>query len=158
MEEKYILKTKRLILREFEEKDLDGFMIYRNNSDWMKFQNFKNLDKNAFRSKLLKPLNFDKGSQLVFSRKEDNSIIGDIFVMREGENVYLGYTINPEYSRRGFVSEIVIATLSFLQDTYPGCKIVAETVPDNIASIKLLEKVGFIKSVSTSNELTYIFK
>ncbi len=158
MEESCILKTERLILREFEEKDLDNFMVYRNNSDWMKFQNFKNLNKSTFRSKLLIPLNFEKGSQLVISKKEDDSLIGDIYVMREGKNIYLGYAINPEYSKRGFTSEIVIATVAFLQETYPGCKIVAETVPSNIASIKLLEKVGFIKSDSNDSELIYVYK
>ena len=158
MDKKNVLETKRLVLREFEEKDLEEFMKYRNNTSWMRFQNFKNLDKNAFRAKLLIPLDFDKGSQLVISKKEDNVLIGDLYIMREGKRIYLGYAINPDYSRNGYMKEMVTETLKFLQFRYPGCLIVAETDIDNISSIKLLEKVGFYLNESNDKELIFIYK
>lgn len=32
-------------LRQFEEQDIDDFMVYRNDMDWMRYQGFKGLTR-----------------------------------------------------------------------------------------------------------------
>ena len=43
-----IFETKRLIIRAFQEQDMDQFMEYRNNLEWMQYQGFKDKSKDEY--------------------------------------------------------------------------------------------------------------
>ena len=40
--------TERCLIRRFEAPDIDDFMVYRNDMDWMKYQGFKGLTKQEY--------------------------------------------------------------------------------------------------------------
>ena len=44
------IQTKRLSIRKFVSGDIDSFMDYRNNVDWMRYQGFKRKVKGVLRS------------------------------------------------------------------------------------------------------------
>lgn len=138
-----MINTKRCKLRCFEEKDIDNFMVYRNNEDWMKYQGFKNLTKDEYRKALLVPLNIDNGVQLAIVQKDTDNLIGDIYLHKKDKTISIGYTINPVYSRKGYISEIIKALLPKLREYYSDCRIIATIEKDNIPSKNLLLKVGF---------------
>lgn len=142
-DEKFIKETKRCILRCFEEKDLDEFITYRNNEDWMKYQGFKNLTKVEYRKVLLAPLNIENGIQLAIAHKDTDKLIGDIYLQKKEKTISIGYTINPVYSRKGYISEVLKALLTILQGYYSDSKIIATIEKDNIPSKNLLLKLGF---------------
>lgn len=139
-----MLETDRCILRSFKEKDLDSFMTYRNNEEWMKYQNFKNLTKEQYREVLLVPLSLENGVQLAIADKNSDKLLGDIFIAKKEKAITIGYSINPIYSRKGYISEIVKALLLKLKANYPDYEIIAMTEKDNIPSKNLLIKLGFI--------------
>lgn len=138
-----VTETERCYLRPFEEKDLDLFMIYRNNEDWMKFQSFKNLTKEEYRKILLVPLNIEDGIQLAIVHKDSDKLIGDVYLKKTEKTIFIGYTINPDYSRMGYITEVLKALLPNLRDNYSDCKITATIEKENIPSKNFLIKLGF---------------
>ncbi len=139
-----MIETVRCILRSFEEKDLDSFMTYRNNGEWMKYQGFKNLTKDEYRKSLLVPPNIENGVQLAISNKNTDELLGDIFLIKKENIIGIGYTISPIHSRKGYITEVLGAVLQKLKECYPNCKIIATTEKDNLPSKKLLLKLGFV--------------
>lgn len=139
-----VIETERCYLRSFEEKDIDLFMIYRNNEDWMKYQSFKNLTKEEYRKALLVPLNIEDGVQLAIAHKDSDNLFGDIYLKKTEKTIFIGYTINPVYSRRGYITEVLKALLPNLKEKYSDCKIIATTEKENIPSKNLLLKLGFV--------------
>ncbi len=139
-----MIETDRCILRCFEEKDLDSFMTYRNNEEWMKYQDFKNLTKDQYRKVLLVPLNVEKGTQLAITDKTTDNLLGDLYLAKKEKTIAIGYSINPIYSRKGYISEVLKALLPKLKADYPDCEIVAMTEKENIPSKNLLLKLGFV--------------
>lgn len=139
-----VIETDRCLLRCFEEKDLDSFMTYKNNEEWMKYQSFKNLTKDEYRKALLVPLNIEKGIQLAIANKTTDNLLGDIYLVKKEKTITIGYTINPIYSRKGYISEVLKALLPKLRECYSDCEIIAMTEKENIPSKNLLLKLGFV--------------
>lgn len=139
-----MIETNRCRLRRFEEKDLDSFMTYRNNEEWMKYQSFKNLAKEEYRKELLVPLNMERGVQLAIAGKTTDNLLGDIYLRKKEKTITIGYTVNPICSRKGYISEVLKALLPMLKVQYPDCEIAAMTEKENIPSKNLLLKLGFI--------------
>lgn len=153
----YLLKTKRCVLRYFEEKDLLSIIEYRNNDEWMKYQEYKNLPIEVYRKTLLLPFDITRGSQLAISLINGDLLIGDIYIKKQEDIIYLGYTINPFYARKGYMSEVVSAYIKKLLIDYPNHQIRAETDLDNVASNQFLINNGFILYESNQNENVYQF-
>ncbi|MFL0248608.1 GNAT family N-acetyltransferase [Candidatus Clostridium stratigraminis] len=139
-----MIETDRCILRCFEEKDLDSFMTYRNNEEWMKYQSFKNLTKDEYRKALLAPLNIENGIQLAIAYKANDNLLGDLYIVKNEKVISIGYTINPIYSRKGYILEVLKVILSKLKSCYSDCEIKAMIEKENIPSKNLLLKLGFI--------------
>ena len=138
-----MLETGRCTLRPFEEKDLESFMTYRNNEEWMQYQGFKNLTKDEYRQALLVPLDIEKGMQLAIADKTTDNLLGDLYLLKEEKNISIGYSINPSYARKGYITEVLKALLLKLNECYSDCEIVAITEKENIPSKNLLLKLGF---------------
>lgn len=139
-----MLETDRCIVRPFEEKDLESFMTYRNNEEWMKYQGFKNLTKDEYRKALIVPLNLEKGVQLAIVSKTTDNLLGDLYLLKEEKTITIGYSINPIYSRKGYITEVLKALLLKLKERHSDRKIVAMTEKENIPSKNLLLKLGFV--------------
>jgi [ribosomal protein S5]-alanine N-acetyltransferase len=139
-----VLETDRCILRPFEEKDLESFMTYRNNEEWMQYQDFKNLTKDQYRKALLVPLNVEKGTQLAIVHKTTDNLLGDLYLSKKEKTFTIGYSINPIYSRKGYITEVLKAILLKLRECHSDCEIVAMTDKENTPSKNLLLKLGFV--------------
>lgn len=137
-------KTELCLVRSFTEIDLDIFMEYRNDKEWMKYQGFKGLSKDKYRKSLLAPFCLKRGSQLAIAERSNNLLIGDLYLKKENEIIDIGYTIHPNYSRQGLILEVVSHLIDYLFLNHPKCIIRAEMEMGNIASRNLLIKSGFI--------------
>ncbi len=154
-----IIETNRCRIRPFEDRDIDAFMIYRNNDEWMKYQSFKNLTRQQYASFLLGAQNMALGMQLVVADKITDKLIGDIYIKYDNETYWLGYSINPDYSGKGYMTESVKAFINWLEQTDPA-DIFAGVLPDNSASIRLLERLGFeyLRFDPGDGEVVYVLK
>jgi len=135
-------ETERCHIRPFEEKDIEAFMSYRNNLDWMQFQGFKGKKYLEYKAALLKQPNFQEGVQLAVVNRQTGELIGDIYLRLEKKTGWIGYTIAPQFARQGLAFEIVTELLLQLQQA--GLTLVKAGVEEqNLASIALLKKLGF---------------
>ena len=74
------------------------------------------------------------------------SLIGDCgFRIQSDDQTEIGYTIVPSYQRKGIGSEVVESLIYFLFNEMFIQRIIAKTDPENIGSIKVLERLGFRK-------------
>lgn len=136
------IHTERCTIRWFEENEIDDFMKYRNDDGWMRYQGFKGLTKQAYSKELLGEHSFTKGVQLAIINNVTNCLIGDIYLKQENNTFWIGYTINPLKARRGYAYEVLVAVINWVkQKGYVGVN--AGVLPENIASINLLKKLGF---------------
>jgi len=73
--------------------------------------------------------------------------------------VEIGYGINPGYEGKGLMTEAVTAVVNWAAEQPGVLSIEAETEPNNIASQRVLEKAGFIRSgISGAEGPRYIWK
>lgn len=146
--------TKRCTIRRFKDKDIDSFMIYRNNEHWMRYQGFKGLTKQAYSKELLRSPSFTKGMQLAIVNTTSDYLVGDIYVRREEDTFWLGYTISPEYARQGYAYEAITAVITWIK--HKGINnIKAGVLMENIASINLLRKLNFTLATIEGDEQIY---
>lgn len=77
-----IFELERCYTRRFDESDLDAFVAYRNDADWMKYQSFKGLSKEEYKEILLKETSLESGTQLAVLRKADQILLGDVLTVK----------------------------------------------------------------------------
>lgn len=139
--EGFLFLTERCRIRFFQEKDMDAFMAYRNDLEWMKYQGFKGLSKQEYEQALLCIPDYEKGVQLAVADAEDR-LIGDLYVKESEKATEIGFTISPAFSGQGYAKEAVAGLLAYKRSV-SGKRIIAETQPENLASVRLLKKLGF---------------
>lgn len=150
-----IFESESCYIRPFIESDLDAFITYRNNPEWMEFQYFKGLAREEYEEILIREPSVENGAQFAIIRKTDGALIGDVFVKKEDEACWIGYTINPIFKRQGYAHETIKAMIHWIQQSYPGLKIKAGTSPENLASIQLLKKLEFTPAGTEEGELVF---
>lgn len=111
-----IIKTKRLMLRKFEEDDLaDAFEIFKDGEvdkylPWFKVYDLKEtksfLEKHYF-SKYKDEFDFNYAIAL----KENNKVIGYININFDDEANDVGYGLNNKYWNNGYIHEALIALI-----------------------------------------------
>jgi RimJ/RimL family protein N-acetyltransferase len=62
---------------------------------------------------------------------------------RRADGVELGYTIFPEYRRRGYATETVTALMAWAERAHGVRYFVASVSPDNAPSLAVVRKLGF---------------
>lgn len=146
--------TARCSIRPFLEDDIDHFVAYRNDMDWMKHQGFKGLSKQAYREALLCPGDIRKGVQLAVTDKQAKTLIGDLYLKQDNNVCWIGYTITPGKARQGYMYEVVSALISHMGSQGID-EIKAGVASENIASISLLKKLGFTFTGIESGEMIF---
>lgn len=135
------LETDRLILRPFKETDLDDFLDYTKDKDSLHFESFGYLNE----EQLTKYFEFlvDTPIYTAIVLKENNKVIGNIYFTESGEGAFeIGYILHINYRHKGYAYEAVKAVIdeALLLGTH---RIEATVNPENIDSLKLIERLGF---------------
>ena len=147
-----MIETQRLILRPIEAKDNEQVFSYRSDSETNKYQGWipKSLEEvNEFISKNPKAFNLpDSWFQLVIIEKASKEIIGDIgihFIDEDNRQCELGCSLKKNRQNEGFATESLQAVISHLFNKLNKHRIVTSIDPDNVSSIKLVERLGLRK-------------
>ena len=135
-------ETERCRVRPFEENDIEAFLSYRNNLNWMQYQGFKGKKYLEYKAALLQKPKFKEGVQLAVVDKQTGELIGDLYLRLERNTGWIGYTIAPQFARQGFAFEVVTQLLLELRQA-GLTQVKAGVEEQNIASIQLLKKLGF---------------
>ena len=139
------LKTDRLSLENLEIKDHKFIFELLNTEGWLKFIGDRNVhsdtDAIAYIERIMGNPNLN---YWVVKLKNNQTALGIItFIQRDYlEHPDIGFAFLPQYSGKGYAFEATIAVLKSIFQTENLSHILATTIPKNVNSIKLLEKLG----------------
>lgn len=149
-----MLTTTRCLIRPFERQDIESFMIYRNDLDWMQHQSFKGLSYTEYENALLGEQSLQHGMQLAIIDQATDELIGDVYIQQEGTTYWIGYTISPMHARQGYAFEVMSGLIRHLTDQ--GAEAFkAGVFETNTASIALLKKLNFTFFATELDEQIY---
>jgi RimJ/RimL family protein N-acetyltransferase len=151
MAPKTILETERLLLREFDEADIETFYLLGSDPAIIRYTG----DPGGGMTSIEHALEILRANPLAdykkhgFGRwacvhKESSEVIGfaGLKYMDERDEVDIGYRLLPQYWGAGFATEAASAALDFGFRSLQLKEIIGLAVPDNAASIRVLEKLG----------------
>lgn len=148
---KLILNTERLVLRPFHQRDIRAFSAYRSDPEVARYQGWDipySLSQAAEfvrQSDELQPGTLGKWYQLAIEPKALGHIVGDCafyFLPNDPQQAEIGFTIARPFQQQGYASEAVRHLLDYLFQEHNLHRVRANCDVENLASIKLMEKVG----------------
>jgi RimJ/RimL family protein N-acetyltransferase len=148
-------KTERLLLRTLSNADAPFIFELLNTEGWIKFigdRNISNLEDAA--QYIQKILNNPAVEYRVVTLKNEQTPTGIIsFIKRDYlEHYDIGFAFLPAYAGQGYAFEAANAVLADMLKSGEHKTILATTFKDNLTSIRLLEKLGFVFSKQITNE------
>lgn len=145
-----VLETERLLLREITSDDVDTIFAIHGDRELMKWFGEPAADREAaervvdfFASMRLLP---DPGVRWGLERKSDHRLIGSCGLMgwrRSDRKCGLGYELAADAQGQGYMNEALNAALAWGRGQMNLVRIEAQIHPDNLASQRLAESVGF---------------
>ena len=140
------IETQRLILRRFKDSDLNDFFEYTSESDVMEISGIKEAKTLGEAKELLDEWKH-KGMSLAIELKESGKVIGHISIKEDSEAGLddvkeLGFGLNCNFHRKGYMSEAVKGVLGYLFNNGVN-KVYACCYQNNAPSKGLIEKSGF---------------
>jgi len=144
------IETERLVLREFREDDVDELYRQRTDREVRQYVS-KPLDPDKeFTLNMIKEIiqsfKDKKGLNWVIEHKETGKWMGSFGfwnIMLNHGRAEIGYSLNKEFWRQGYMYEVLKTCLPFAFEKAGIHTVMACTDPRNEASWKLLEKLGF---------------
>lgn len=144
------LETKRMIISLLEPSDAAAMYCYRTLPEICRYQawvpeSLESLKAFALTNTTLEPFRPDEYSQFAVKLKSDNQLAGDMAVKMDTElkQAEIGLTLAPSYQGTGLAFEALSALLNHLFAVRGLHRAFASVDPDNMRSIKLLERLGF---------------
>ena len=137
------LETKRLYLRNFEEKDFQDLLEYLSNPEVVKFEPYRAMNEQEVRENLAWRIATDE--MIAMEEKETGKLIGNVYLgNRDFESKELGYVLNQSVWGKGYAKEACKAVIA---DAFSNGihRVFAECDPENVSSWKLLEALGFTR-------------
>ena len=144
------IRTPRLVLHDLSINNAMAMYTYRKDKSIQLFQSFH-------------PENIEDVQNFILSNASDfnienkwfqigiyleGALIGDIgihFLGPDNMQCEIGYTISVDYQKKGYGKEAVGCLLNYIFYNMKKHRVIASLNPDNIASIALLERLGFRK-------------
>lgn len=146
---KTIIATERLTLREFAMEDAQFIIDLLNSEGWLRFIGERNVKTIADAQNYLQngPMQLYQkhGFGLWLVALKDQTPVGMCGILKRDalDLPDLGFCLLPEFQGKGFAHESAQAAIKAGQDIFGIGKLCAITLPENQASICLLEKLGF---------------
>lgn len=145
------LETPRLVLRRFRDDDLTPFVAYRNDPRVAEYQDWKSYDEVQGKDLIEGVKNKTPGEegyfQFALAYKTTGELIGDLMLKTQEDKrlADIGYTLSYAFQGQGLATEAVTATIEYAFNVLKMHRLSASVDPRNVASLKLLERLGFRK-------------
>ena len=146
------LTTSRLQLRQMTSDDAEEFYFLRSNDVVMKYFDIPKLPSVGAALLLIEKITAiihnNEGISWGISLKDDPKLIGTIIyreIDKDHHRAEVGYSLHPDHWRKGIIQEALTAVLDYGFTVLKFHSIEASVNPENIASIKLLEKNKFVR-------------
>lgn len=141
------IETDRLILRQFTLQDIDRLYQFYKNPEVMKYVGKGIITRAETEMKILTMIShwqkYNFGMWAVVD-KSDNKMIGrcGLCFLDNTQEIELGYILDQAHWHQGLATEASKASLRYGFEQLKLEKIVAIAIPENIASRRVMEKVG----------------
>lgn len=143
------LETERLRIRALTIIDAGFMMQLMNTPTWIKNIGNRNVNdktsaSNYIANNIINSYNINGFGLFLVKHKKDNQSAGICgIVKREGLTIPdLGFAFMPNYEGMGIATEASKAVVKYAKETLEINQLAGITKPENIASIRVLEKVG----------------
>ena len=146
------LITERLIIEPLTLADLHTFVSYRRDPAIARFQGWETTYSDVDARELIESQAGrslpEKGQwlQLAIHERVRGALVGDLALhsVADGDAVFeIGFTVAQKFHAQGFAKEAASSLMSYLLTEAGAAKFVAKTDRRNMASVKLLEALGF---------------
>ncbi|MGC5051440.1 GNAT family N-acetyltransferase [Micromonospora sp. DT48] len=144
------LVTERLVLRPVDDTDVDRILEYRNLPEVKHWLLSTDVDPERFRASWRRAADDPNDHSVAVTL--DGTVIGTVsFDVVDGmgqpgmpprTEALLGYVFDPAYGGRGYATEAVTAMVAHAFDQLGIRRITAGCFADNLASVRILEKLG----------------
>ena len=143
-----VLKTTRLVLRELYEGDADDIFVFRSDPEVQKYNGVPMADV----AEVAGMVQFSRdqfagqhGLLWAVERTDDHRVVGLVGLSYDSYHARAsaGYDFARQVWGRGLATEALQAVIRFGFEQMGLNRIEAETIADNAASVRVLEKLGF---------------
>jgi ribosomal-protein-alanine N-acetyltransferase len=150
-----VIETDRVLLRAPQMSDYSAWAELRAASQdflvpWEPLWAPDELSRASFRRRIrhyMRDMREDVGYALFVCDTRSTSLVGGITLcnVRRGvtQSCTLGYWVGAAHARQGFMTAAVRAVVPFVFDSLELHRLEAACLPENTASMRLLERVGF---------------
>ncbi len=142
--------AQRIVLRRFTPGDLEVFKAYRADPEVARYQSWSQMlaeEASAFLAEQeAAPFGRPGWFQIAIAERSTGCLIGDIGIClprKASAAAEIGFTLAAAWQGQGLASEAVRETLALLFEQTDVAEVLAITDTRNLASIRLLERVGF---------------
>ena len=144
--------TERLVLRRSRLDDAEAISAYRSDPDVHRHQGWERTDPESIRAEIEEmaaraPGDPEGWVQFSVEDRATGELVGDVgLAPADGEPgvIKAGYTIAPAHQRKGYATEAVAALLDYAFGRLEADVVRAYADADNVASIRVAEKVGML--------------
>lgn len=143
----------RVLLRRLTPADLEDFQAYRADPEVARYQSWSSMsvtEATAFLAeRKAAPFGRPGWFQIGIAERSTGRLVGDIGICLhrdESEPAEIGFTLATAWQGKGLAAEAVREALALLFEHTGVAQVIAITDTRNVASIRLLERVGFVLS------------
>ncbi|HEX8332352.1 MAG TPA: GNAT family N-acetyltransferase [Segetibacter sp.] len=156
------ITTARLIIKPLGLSDDNFILELVNTEGWIKFIGNRNITSQAEASAYIQRiLENEKVAYWVVHLTENGDKIGIVtFIKRDYlEHHDIGFAFLPAFCKKGYAYEATSAVLNQLIRDHNLSHIFATTVPENITSARLLNKIGLVfeKEIEVEKEKLHLY-
>ncbi len=143
------IETARTRLRRFDENDLENMMALESDPGVVKYTPARvPLSREQSQERLKNLIERQKSDDPLGIWAAENKMTGEfigwfMLLKRENEHPELGFMLVQTEWNKGFASEIAGALKKYAFEDLNFKRLLAKTDPQNLASIRVLEKIGF---------------
>lgn len=160
----YILESSRLVLKNLDESGAQALLDFNlKNKEFLKewisrsAKDYYTIEKHK-RVLSNKRALFDRDKEYrfyLFEKHNPDIVIGDIgfsqVIRGAFQSCYLGYMIDEDHRGKGYIPEAIQRGVQFMFDERNLHRIEANIIPRNQASIRVVEKLGFVNEGLAKN-------
>lgn len=136
-------ETERLILRRYEKRDLQDFFEYVSDAAVVQYEPYRPMSLQEAAENLEWRISTEE--MVAVELKASRKMIGNVYLgAQDFQALELGYVFNRNYWENGYAKESCTALIerAFARGAH---RIYAECDPQNTASWRLLESLGFVR-------------
>lgn len=157
------LKTDRLVIEPITIDDKNFIFELVNTVGWLKFIGNRNISSDTDAAAYIQKIIDNKNAAYWTVRLNDTRTpIGIVTIIKRDylEHQDIGFAFLPGFTNHGYAYEATNAVLNDVASDSIASTILAVTIPENIDSIRLLEKLGlhFDKEIELDDEKLRIYK